>query len=247
MRSLLLALVVAGLAGVGPGRADAQTTTLTLLVKDRETNGPVSNALLSVAGLEGSADDFGQAELVGVGLGPLRVRASFVGYVPLDTTLIISEAPEAVAVLRLAPDVRDLGDVLVEAETVNDAALRRRGFFNRRQGRSGVFVTRSELDQRGANQFADVFRGMSGVRVQTTGAGTSLVSARRRGCLMAMYVDGTEMTYLSENIDVFPFESIAAVEVYRGPAEVPLEYTQTKSQRTCGAVLVWTRIVASDR
>lgn len=237
-------LLLFGLALVALG-AEAQTTELTLLVKDRDTNGPIPNALLSVAGLEGNADDLGRAELVGVEPGPLRVRASFAGYVPLDTTLAISATPAVVAVLRLAPDIQDLGDV-VEAETVNDAVLRRRGFFERRGARTGVFVTRQELDSRGANQFADVFRGMPGVRVQNTGFGTSLVSSRRRGCLMAMYVDGTEMTYLSRNIDIFPFDSIAAVEVYRGPAEVPLEYTQTKTQETCGAVLVWTRIVASN-
>ena len=237
-----IALLVA-LAAV----ASAQTAELTLLVRDGLTSSPVSGASLTVAGLSGAADDFGRAELLGVEPGPLRVVARGPGYAVLDTTLQIPAESHVVAVLPLAPEVEHLGEVTVEAETVNDGLLRRRGFFARRQQRAGVFITREELDQRGASQVADVFGGVAGVRVQHDAAGTSLVSSRRRGCLMAMYIDGTEMTYLARNLDALPYDDIAAVEVYRGPAEVPLEYTQTKSQETCGAVLIWTRIVAADR
>ena len=83
-------------------------------------------------------------------------------------------------------------------------------------------------------------------RVQREGGVTSLVSSRRRGCAMAIFVDGTEAAYLAHTIDALPFDDIAAVEIYRGPAEVPIEYTQTRSNETCGAVLVWTRMHVSN-
>ena len=228
------------------GASHAQTAELTILVRDAETAAPLPGATLTVAGLTGAADDFGRAELVGVDLGTLRVGASQFGYVAADTVLTIDRAEPIVVVLALAPDIESLGGVTVEATTINDEVLERRGFFSRREREAGTFITREELDQRGANQFADVFRGVAGVRVQATSGGTSLVSSRRRGCLMQMYLDGTEMTYLAQNINAVPFDDIAAVEIYNGPSRVPVEYTQTKSQETCGAVLVWTRIVASN-
>lgn len=226
--------------------ASAQSS-LTLLVRDAETSAPIPGVQLTVGEAVGAADAFGAAELVGVEPGPLRVQATYVGYAPLDTTLLVAESEADIVVLSLRPDVEALEEILVEAETINDAVLRRRGFFERRDQRTGVFLTRQQLDQRGASQFADVFRSVPGVRVQSQAGVTSLVSSRRRGCLMAIYIDGTEATYLSRNVNALPYDDIAAVEVYRGPAEVPIEYTQTKSQETCGAILVWTRIVASTR
>ena len=226
--------------------ASAQSS-LTLLVRDAETSAPIPGVQLTVGEAVGAADAFGAAELVGVEPGRLRVQATYVGYVSLDTTLLVAESEADIVVLSLQPDVEALEEILVEAETINDAVLRRRGFFERRDQRTGVFLTRQQLDQRGASQFADVFRSVPGVRVQSQAGVTSLVSSRRRGCLMAIYIDGTEATYLSRNVNALPYDDIAAVEVYRGPAEVPIEYTQTKSQETCGAVLVWTRIVASTR
>lgn len=234
------------LLALAAASANAQTS-LTLIVRDAGTAAPLAGAQLVVSGVSGSTDAFGRADLLGVEPGQVRIEAAYSGYIALDTTIAIEQSVSNLALLPLRPDLEMLGDVVVEAESVNDAVLRRRGFFERRETRSGVFRTREELDRRGASQFADVFRGVPGVRVQRRGGVTSLVSTRRRGCLMQMYIDGTEMTYLAGNVDAVPFDDIAAVEVYRGPAEVPLEYTQTKSQETCGAVLVWTRIVASNR
>ena len=240
MRGLLTLLLL-----LSSTNASAQTS-LTILVRDAETQSPLSGARIEVAELTGAADEFGSAELLGVEPGPLRLGASYTGYVPLDTTVTVLGGGPTVVVLPLQSDARLLGDVVVEAELVNDAALTRRGFFQRREALTGVFITRAELDRRGATLFSDVFRGVAGVRVERNSRGTSLVSARRRGCSMAIFVDGTEATLIASALDGFPFDHLAAVEIYRGPAEVPLEYTRTKATETCGAVLVWTRIVAGN-
>lgn len=222
--------------------ASAQTS-LTILVRDAETQGPLPGARLEVGGVVGAADEFGTAELVGMDPGPLRLSASFTGYFPLDTTVTIRGGVPTVVTLPLASDTRALGDVVVEAESINDAVLRRRGFFERREGRTGVFITRDELDRRGAKLFSDVFSGVNGVRVRRERGLTSLLSSRRRGCRVAIYVDGMDAAYLAETLDSLPFDDIAAVEIYRGPAEIPIEYTRTRAEEACGAVLVWTQIV----
>ena len=93
--------------------------------------------------------------------------------------------------------------------------------------------------------FSDIFGATTGVQVQRNGGRAQLISSRRRGCLMTVFLDGTEMAYIAQNIDALPFDDVAAIEIYRGPAEMPLEYAYMKTNDTCGAVLVWTRIAAS--
>ena len=240
MRAFLALLTILLASGAG-----AQTS-LTLLVRDADTAMPIVGARLEVGGLVGAADNLGAAELVGMDPGPLRVVASTVGYVPVDTTVVVARDVPTVVVLSLRSEALDLGDVVVEAVSVNDAVLHRRGFFERRATRTGAFVTREELDLRGAHLFSDAFHTMAGVRVQREGGTTSLISTRRRGCAMAIYLDGVEMAYIAQNLDALPFDDVAAIEVYRGPSEVPLEYSRTRAQEACGIVLVWTRIVASN-
>lgn len=226
--------------------ATAQEAELSLLIRGGDTGAPLPGATVEILGARGAVDAFGQASLSGVPVGDVSVTVSYPGYVTLDTLVSVEPSGMNLTVLTLRANVRDLGGVIVEAETVNDAVLRRRGFFERRENRSGVFLTREELDQRGAQLFSDVFRSVPGVRIQRRGGTTSLVSQRRRGCPMSVYMDGVEMAYVEQNIDALPFDDIAAVEIYRGPSEVPLEFTQTKMRETCGVVLVWTRIVASN-
>ncbi len=224
----------------------AQETVLTIVVRAGDTGAPLSGAVLEVGGARGAADMLGQAELVGVPPGPLAVSATFPGYVALDTTITVVADDANLTVLTLQSDARDLGDVVVEAESVNDAMLRRQGFFERRDRSTGVFLTRQELDQRGTTMFSDVFRAVPGIRVQRQGQGgrTSIVSQRRRGCEMAIFFDGVEMAGGALNADAIPYDNIAAVEIYRGPAEVPSQFNYQRMRETCGAILIWTRMVA---
>lgn len=242
---MMLRLVFVVALAAAPLSAGAQGSDLLITVRAGDTRLPLGGALLEVGGAQGQADMLGQADLSGVPFGPLDIRASYEGYVTLDTTITIEAGAINEAVLVLQSDARDLGDVVVEAESINDAVLRRRGFFERRDRNTGVFMTREELDRRGTTMFSDVFRAVPGIRVQRQGGGrTSIVSQRRRGCEMALFFDGIEMAYGALNADAIAYDDIAAVEIYRGPSEVPQEFNYTRSRETCGAVLIWTRMVA---
>ncbi len=245
---MLRRLLVAACAVLGAASV-AQEADLALVVRAGDTGSPLAGAEVDIMGVQGAVDAFGQAQLSGVPIGDVPMSVTYPGYVRLDTTVVVREGDPNLTVLTLRSvlgDTRDLGDVVVEAESVNDAVLRRRGFFERRDRLTGVFYTRAELDDRGVRQVSDIFGATPGVRIARTGVQETLVSDRRGGCPMTVYVDGTEMAYIAHNIDALPFDDIAAVEVYRGPSELPIEYAHTKFNDTCGAVLVWTRIVASD-
>ncbi|PAP76992.1 TonB-dependent receptor plug domain-containing protein [Rubrivirga marina] len=242
-RFLVVACAVLGATSV------AQEADLALVIRAHDTGSPLAGAEVDILGVQGAVDAFGQAQLSGVPVGDVPISVTYPGYVRLDTTVVVQEGDANLTVLSLRSalgDARDLGDVVVEAETVNDAVLRRRGFFDRRDRLTGVFYTREELDDRGVRQVSDIFGSTPGVRIQRSGVQERLVSDRRGGCPMTVYVDGTEMAFIAYNIDALPFDDIAAVEVYRGPSELPIEYASTKFNDTCGAVLVWTRIVASN-
>ncbi len=246
MRPTTLALLVCAVVG-GAVAASAQEADLSLVVRGGDTGGPLPGAIIEILGARGAVDAFGRADLSGVPVGDVPLMVSYPGYATLDTLVVVAPGVANLTVLSLRSDARDLGDVLVEAETLNDALLRRRGFFDRRENHTGVFFTREELDRRGATLFSDIFGPVAGVRVQRAGGQAQLVSSRRRGCLMTVYLDGTEMAYIAANIDALPFDDVAAIEIYRGPSEMPLEYSYQKSNDTCGAVLVWTRIAASNQ
>ncbi len=239
-RFATLALFALGAASVSSQEAD-----LSLVIRAGDTGAPLSGAIIEIMDARGAVDAFGQADLSGVPIGDVPLTISYPGYTTLDTLIVVEEGAN-LAVLSLLSDARDLGDVVVEASTFNDELLRRRGFFERRDSGTGVFFVRDELDRRGVTLFSDIFGPVAGVRVQRRGGQAQLVSSRRRGCLMTVYLDGIEMAFIASNIDALPFDDVAAIEIYRGPSEVPLEYTYTKSNDTCGAVLVWTRIAASN-
>lgn len=221
-------------AGDGGGR-------LIVSVRDAESRLPFEGARVEVSGTSAATGEAGRVLFRGMN-GATVVRVSAVGRSAVDTTVAVVPGQLTRLDVTLALTTSQLGGVSVESESLNDRMLRRRGFFERREQRSGEFVTREELDQRGATQFRDVFSGVPGVQVTQRGSETVLVSNRNRDCPMAIFIDGVEAVFLAQQIESVPFDPVAAVEVYKGPAEVPPEYAYTRRQRTCGAVLVWTRI-----
>lgn len=238
-----LLLLLAALLVFASG-AHAQATRLVVVVADAELAAPVPGVRAVANGVDAMTDAQGRAGWQGLAPGAVRVEVRSAGHAPLDTVLSVPDGQTVVAVLPLTPLA--LAPVEVEAESRNDALLRRRGFFERREGRSGVFLTRGELDARGAVQLSDAFSGVAGVRVDRSGGQAALVSARRGGCQPVVFIDGTEASYLASQIDSLPLTDVAAIEIYRGPSEVPMLFARRGSRTPCGAVLVWTRIEARD-
>jgi hypothetical protein len=60
-------------------------------------------------------------------------------------------------------------------------------------------------------------------------------------CLPRLFVDGTRVTYDFQNdIDsVVSPNQVEALEIFRGPSEIPPQYNDNNSM--CGVVLIWTR------
>ncbi|HET7229162.1 MAG TPA: carboxypeptidase-like regulatory domain-containing protein [Longimicrobium sp.] len=139
--------------------------------------------------------------------------------------------------------------------TATEVALRDAGFYDRQKMGIGVFLTGNRIARNPASPLIDAFRGVPGVRVvrylapmtrrsgprSTTDIDTEYrVAASRaagRECWMDLYVDDVNVG--PEVLKNLPAREVVAVEVYRGPSEMPAKYRKTDNR--CGAVVIWTR------
>lgn len=112
--------------------------------------------------------------------------------------------------------------------------------FERRRGTGrGQYVTRSEIEVRGANRLSDVVQAMRGVTLDCGGGGGACVIRMSRAplrCYPEYWVDGQPMNAMwAANI---PIRDIEAMEVYVGPTDTPAEFAGRTAG--CGTIVIWT-------
>jgi iron complex outermembrane receptor protein len=120
------------------------------------------------------------------------------------------------------------------------------GFDQRRQSGVGTFLTREQIDAKHANNTSDLFRMMPAVRLVKTSLGmgvrfNSNMTVRGRGnvlCVPTLWLDGQKAPGME--VDDLRAQDIEAIELYRGAATTPPQYTQGGVMQ-CGAIIVWTR------
>jgi len=117
-------------------------------------------------------------------------------------------------------------------------------FWQRRSRGFGKFVTRDEIERKGASRFVDVVRSVSSVsimnfrgRQEIRFRGAALGSAPR-DCPPQYWMDGIPLE--SGSAEEISPENVEAIELYASPATTPPQFS-TRS-RTCGTVVVWTRL-----
>ncbi|HXG73044.1 MAG TPA: carboxypeptidase-like regulatory domain-containing protein [Gemmatimonadaceae bacterium] len=108
----------------------------------------------------------------------------------------------------------------------------------RRTRGSGVFIDRREIERRRAAYTSDLLRAFPGIGVRRSARGGNRV--RVRNCRPAIFIDGTQALD-AELDDVTRPADIEGIEAYRSWAGVPPQFSD-RSGKSCGAILVWTRI-----
>ena len=129
-------------------------------------------------------------------------------------------------------------------------------FWARRSIGNGAFITRAEIQKRNPYRISDMLRMLSGVRVSTNGSDTErpVISMGRTPigtrtlrnvqtlageCKVSYYLDGNWVSPGSFHPDDMTPGTIEAMEVYRGPAEIPAKFRQRET--ACGLIVIWTR------
>ena len=107
----------------------------------------------------------------------------------------------------------------------------------------GHFITTGEIEKRGSVFLADIIRVVPGVRIIDVppfkGVNQIAVNTRLGSCGYQLFLDGVPMPTPTNLANLPPPNSFAAIEIYSGPATIPLQYKFGTA--TCGVILLWTK------
>jgi hypothetical protein len=199
---------------------------------------------LSAAGttLRAISDTAGRFRLVGVpaGAGALHVRR--LGYRAVSVPVTVDNGGTASITVTLARVPRELDPVLVEASR-QPGVRYLQGFYERRSKGHGYFVTRDQISARHWSDMTDVLRSLvPAVRITSSRMARNAVRLRGSRCAPLVWLDGAPAMAGEFDLDVISPETVSGVEIYAGPATVPVEFRSTRGLEACGVIVVWSRV-----
>lgn len=201
---------------------------------------PVEAAAIHISdGQERLTGDDGRFlfERVPPGSWPLVIE--HVAYAPVTDTIRVDIGTSTDIAVRLATNVIALEPITV---VVRSLYLERAGFYERAERGMGSYITRDEMDRRNPMLASDVLRGQPGLRLVRREGGPGYGVIGRRNCPYRYFVDGTRVGPTFQ-IDDLPQDWIEAIEIYRGPSSLPVQFTlpPTQVNASCGVILIWTK------
>ena len=242
-------LLAGATAGIG-----AQKPTLLFGVVTNLSGLRVAGVELTIANsaLRAVTNDSGEFAFDAPPTGRVRLTARRLGFKPLEKGFKIDPGESR----RVDFELEGIPDVLDTVTVVGRGGNNRMAeFWNRRMVGNGAFITRDEIERRKPYRPSDLLRTVAGVRVNTGDMtdhpviqmGRSVVGpvTRRANqmsageCRVNYYLDGSWVAAGTFHIDDLSPSSIEAIEIYRGPAEVPAKFRQRET--ACGLIVIWTR------
>lgn len=242
-RDSRLGLVVLFLLGAGTEQLAAQQGRLRGIVTSRD-GAPIGDATVSIValGLHTRTDAVGRFTFRSLPRGELEIVVRRLGYEARTARVIVTAVGTDLVRLSLV----ELPASLPAVETSERERRRREGiegFHERRARGLGAYVSREDIEARGASLPSDVLRTTPGIRFVRTGGriGIRFVSGAivRRDCAPMIWLDGQRTPGLE--IDDVLATDIEGIELYSGPSTTPMQFSQGSSTSTCGTIVVWTR------
>lgn len=222
---------------------------LRLVVVD-ERDLPVSMAEVTVRmgrlRARGRTDSLGTLRVDGIMPGNWEANIRRIGFNETNLEFPVTEG-DNVFTISMDPNTAFLKDVNVTDRIGVSARL---VDFERRKeaGDPSAIITRAEIDKRNPMYLSQMFRGIPGVTVSDQQGIRVPVAARSMvpkfpqmgPCPMRVGVDGIIRPPMSSLDDVNPSD-VHGVEVYYGPARLPLQLANFRTDNWCGLVMIWTR------
>jgi len=257
-----LRLVALWLAGATLLHAQPSYRLVNVRVTDAGTQAPLPGVRVTVDGVgdrSWTTDEQGSA-LLAVPRGAravLQVRR--IGYAPQSVPSPAGSDSSGV-VVALTPTVHSLDTARVTGENRSTFL---EGFESRRARGNGsaTFITREDIEKRMSIRTIDIVRRAVGTRVVDSSGvllvassrgskpvfgavGSSKASAKASDdlapCVMRVVVDGNMMEW-GYSLDNIEPREIHGVEVYPGPATIPVQFGGLRKDAACGLVMIWTR------
>ena len=222
----------------------AAQSVLTGTVREDSTGRLLGGVDVTVAGSDKRAitDPSGRYVLTMLPAGRRMVLFRSIGYRPVQEWVLLGSIDTVWVNPMMIPGSVRLDPIVVTATPSAPRGIGLEAFEERRKLGLGVFYDSLELRRFDHYEVADFLKRVPGMIRRAAPDGAP--------CPMAIYLDGIWMggggaptgapaKAQPKLRDLVEMEQIAAIEVYRGAAEVPVEYGGTNG--ACGVVLLWTR------
>ena len=231
---MLLAALLAGAAGVGAAQA-----TLRGRVIDSELGQAVPMAVVRIKGGPPAltTDTLGRFEARDLPAGDAEITIEALGYAAGVFRVHFGPADTVNGVFPLDFTGYRLAEVVVTARA-EQLVPRYLDFERRRRSGQGAYIRWDEIAKKGYGSVGDALHVVRGVRVRCNQETFEcfVFMARTPYCQPTWWIDGVQVYSFQENT---PIRDIYGIEVYRGPGEVPAEYSG--SNAACGVIVIWTK------
>ncbi|CAN5210193.1 hypothetical protein BH09GEM1_BH09GEM1_14020 [soil metagenome] len=242
-----IALVVALAAGVRQASAQERTASLVGVVRDT-TGAPIPGVEVWLRGsdLYTHTADNGGFRLLDITPGEAKLTIRRLGFEPLTVDIKLSAGIRDTVVISLSMVAASLAGITIEEERATRSKRLLKGFWDRRTGGFGHFVTRDEIDAKDAHNFTELVRMTPGLNVITVG-GRQSIRFRNGGvrgdCPPQYWLDGIRID--NAGPDEFQPGDLEGVELYNGIATIPPQFSPrvvSFGPKTCGAIVIWSRL-----
>ncbi len=184
----------------------------------------------------------GRFQIRGVPIGQYLVIVRRLGYRPTSALLAVGDDT-----LRLSYTLTPTPPLLEGMRIVETSVgVRELEFLHRARAGEGTFITREQIEARGAIFVSDLLRPVLAVDLKPTGLGGH-VAVNRRGAISLSSGSCPFRVFLDEiplpspvDIDLLPPpETLMGIEIYPGPATTPPRYNSYGGG--CGIILIWSK------
>ena len=183
--------------------------------------------------------DNGQFRVPNVPAGRVTVAVRRIGFqaLALDTDAVSYPALN----LTLTPVAQRLAAVVVRERRRGQYTGYLADFNRRRDLGFGHFITQTEIEDRHPVRTTDLLRMIPGMSVLSNGPFNAL-RLRNGRCDPLIWLDGMPALAGYLDLDAYAPSSISGIEIYNGPATVPVELRGSRGEEACGVIAVWSRL-----
>lgn len=208
-------------------------------VIDSELGSPLASAVVSIQHVEQTftTDSLGLFEAPGLVAGVTKVTIRVIGYREATFTVSLPATGSVEGAFPLDFTGYRLPEVVVQARA-DLLAPRYVDFEQRRRTGMGAYLRWDDIEQRGFSSVGDALHTVRGVRMHCNQQTYECVAfmSRTPECPPAWWIDGIQVHSFQEST---PVSDVYGIEIYRGPGEVPAEFSG--STAACGVIVIWTK------
>lgn len=235
---------------VAAGCLAAQSPTFSIRGTVRDGTGmPIEGVQLSIRGADARVEsgEDGRYALLKVPRAPgdtIWLRARRIGYradsVPLAAAMAADPTTDANVPIVLERIAVTLQPLRVTSRRVLVGPMA--GFERRRTSGNGRFFTAAEIDRKNPSRLTDLLRFVPGMRLSAARTAPTTVRMRGARCAPLVWLDGQPLGGMEFDLDGVNPRSVEGIEVYSGPASVPIEFQRDRfGSSSCGTIVLWTR------